>query len=89
MALPYTFKFVWAPLIDQLPLPFMTRRFGRRRGWALTMQAALIAALIVMGLTDPASNLTLFALLAVAVAFFSASQDIVTDAWRVELLEDD
>ena len=89
VALPYTFKFVWAPLIDQLPLPFMPRRFGRRRGWALTMQAALIAALIVMGLTDPASNLTLFALLAVAVAFFSASQDIVTDAWRVELLEDD
>lgn len=89
VALPYTFKFAWAPLIDQLSIPYLTRRFGRRRGWALAMQACLIAALVGLGLTDPRGQIELFALLAVAVAFFSASQDVVTDAWRVELLEDD
>lgn len=89
VALPYTFKFAWAPFIDRLRLPFLTRRLGRRRGWALVMQALLIAALVLMGLTDPIARLELFAALAVAVAFCSASQDIVTDAWRVELLEDD
>lgn len=89
VALPYTFKFAWAPFIDRLQLPLLTRRLGRRRSWALAMQAALIAALVLMGLTDPATDIELFAAFAVATAFFSASQDIVTDAWRVELLDDD
>jgi PAT family beta-lactamase induction signal transducer AmpG len=80
---PYAFKFVWSPLIDRLPPPF---RLGRRRGWGVTIQIALIAALLGMGLCDPRRHLTLMAALAVLVAFLSASQDIVIDAWRVEML---
>lgn len=84
---PYAFKFAWAPLIDHLRLPLLTRAFGRRRGWMLATQAVLIAALLVLGATDPAAAPGLTALLAVVVAFCSASQDIVIDAYRVEILE--
>ncbi|WP_051340684.1 AmpG family muropeptide MFS transporter [Azospirillum halopraeferens] len=89
VSLPYALKFVWAPLIDRLRLPVMTRVFGRRRGWALTTQVALVAALIGLGSTDPLQDLWWTALCAVIVAFCSASQDIVVDAYRVELLEED
>ncbi|MEW5729173.1 MAG: AmpG family muropeptide MFS transporter [Pseudomonadota bacterium] len=84
---PYAFKFAWAPLIDHLRLPLLTRVFGRRRGWMLATQAVLIAALLMLGATDPAAAPGLTALLAVVVAFCSASQDIVIDAYRVEILE--
>lgn len=87
VGVPYTFKFLWAPLIDHLRLPLLTRAFGRRRGWMLLTQALLIAALLVLGGLDPAADPGLTAAMALLVAFCSASQDIVIDAYRVEILE--
>ena len=86
---PYALKFLWSPLIDRLPLPLLTRRLGRRRGWGIVIQVLLIAAILALGATDPASRIGVTAALAVVVAFLSASQDIVIDAYRVELLDDD
>ena len=85
---PYTFKFLWAPLVDRMPLPFLTRRLGRRRSWALVTQVFLMAAIFSLGATDPSSNAFLTALLGLMVAFCSATQDIVIDAYRVEILEE-
>lgn len=84
----YSLKYLWAPLIDRLALPGLTARFGRRRGWALMIQALLILAIAALGLTDPAQNPWPTALAAVSVAFLSASQDIVIDAYRIELLDE-
>ena len=80
---PYAFKFVWSPLIDRLPPPLP---LGRRRGWGVTIQIALIVAILGLGLCDPKHHLALMGALALLVAFLSASQDIVIDAWRVEIL---
>ncbi|HEC91227.1 MAG TPA: MFS transporter, partial [Alphaproteobacteria bacterium] len=88
VSIPYSLKFLWAPLIDRLPLPVLTRLFGRRRGWALLTQVALLAAIIAMGRADPAADIWLTAAFALAVAFASASQDIVVDAYRVESLSE-
>jgi len=82
----YSCKFLWAPLIDGLPIPLVTARLGRRRSWALTLQAALTLAILALGFTDPLASPWLMALVAVVVAFLSASQDIVIDAYRIELL---
>jgi MFS transporter, PAT family, beta-lactamase induction signal transducer AmpG len=85
VGLPYTFKFLWAPLMDrfELRLPGLA---GRRRGWLVATQLALAVALWWLASTSPTDALRAFALLAVAVAFISASQDIVIDAYRTELL---
>src|SRR5271170_7313264 len=80
---PYAFKFAWAPLLDRLPPPLP---LGRRRGWGVTIQLALIAAVLALGRTDPRRHLATTAILALTVAFLSASQDVVIDAWRVEIL---
>lgn len=88
VTMPYALKFVWAPLIDRLRLPGITRLFGRRRGWALVTQVGLICALVGLGSTNPVADLWWTALFAVIVAFCSASQDIVIDAYRVEVLEE-
>jgi PAT family beta-lactamase induction signal transducer AmpG len=82
----YSFKFLWSPLIDRLPIPVLTTRLGRRRGWALVIQAALACAILWLGFVDPRTNQWLAAFAAVVVAFLSASQDIVIDAYRIELL---
>jgi MFS transporter, PAT family, beta-lactamase induction signal transducer AmpG len=82
----YSLKFLWAPLLDRLPIPLLTARLGRRRSWALTIQLLLVAAIAVLGLTEPRSDPAATALAAVVVAFLSASQDIVIDAYRIELL---
>jgi MFS transporter, PAT family, beta-lactamase induction signal transducer AmpG len=79
----YATKFLWSPLIDRLPPPLP---LGRRRGWGITIQFALIAATLALGACDPKRNLSVMGALAVLVAFLSASQDIVIDAWRVEML---
>ena len=90
LGLPYAFKFVWAPLMDGFRFPVLCRLFGRRRGWMLATQFALMAAIATAALSSPApGHLTFAALAALAIAFFSASQDIVIDAYRVEVLEDD
>ncbi|MEC9006174.1 MAG: MFS transporter, partial [Nitrospirota bacterium] len=89
-ALGYSFKFVWAPLIDKLPLPILTQRLGRRRGWMLLAQCLIITAITAMALINPTSgpnSLTLMAFAAVALGFSSATQDIVIDAYRIESAE--
>ena len=86
-ALGYSFKFIWAPLVDQLPLPYLTARFGRRRAWLLLSQFAVVAAILLMASVDPAGagqSLTVMALGAVLLGFSSATQDIVIDAYRIE-----
>ncbi len=88
VATPYSLKFLWAPLIDRLQFPVLGRLLGRRRGWMLATQAALAASLVGLGMTSPAQNAWMTALCAVIVAFCSASQDIVIDSYRVELLEE-
>lgn len=85
VGLPYTLKFLWAPVFDRFIPPLL----GRRRGWLLLVQLLLMAALVALGLSRPAENLTLLALLAALVTFFSASQDIVVDAYRREALADE
>jgi len=84
VGLPYTVKFLWAPVFDRFTLPFL----GRRRGWLLVMQLLLILALAGLGLTDPGQTPWLVALAAFFVTLFSASQDIVVDAYRREDLTD-
>ena len=79
----YALKFLWSPLIDRLPPPLP---LGRRRGWGLSIQIALVAAILALGSSDPKQNLSTMAVLAAVVAFLSASQDIVIDAWRIEIL---
>lgn len=86
---PYTFKFLWAPLIDHVRLPILHRLLGRRRSWALLAQGGLIASIIGLGHSNPAETPEITALYAALVAFFSATQDILIDAYRIELLQDD
>jgi len=81
---PYTWKFLWSPVMDRYTLPFL----GRRRGWMLASQVALFASIAAMGFLKPELSIWPIAYLAAAIAFFSASQDIVLDAYRRELLPD-
>ncbi len=81
---PYTWKFLWSPVMDRYTLPFL----GRRRGWMLVTQLALLASIGALGILKPELSIWPVAYLAAAVAFFSASQDIVLDAYRRELLPD-
>ncbi|MBW2740794.1 MAG: AmpG family muropeptide MFS transporter, partial [Deltaproteobacteria bacterium] len=85
VGLPYTLKFLWAPFLDRYTLPFL----GRRRGWLLTAQIFLIFSIAGLGLTDPGGNPWMVAFAALLVTFFSASQDIVVDAYRREDLPDE
>ncbi len=84
VGLPYTLKFIWAPVFDRFTLPFL----GRRRGWLLVVQIALVFSIAGLGLSDPKSNPWLLAAAAFLVTFFSASQDIIVDAYRREDLSD-
>ena len=81
---PYTWKFLWAPIMDRYTLPFL----GHRRGWIIVTQLALLVSISTLGFFKPAMSLWTIAYLATAVAFFSASQDVVLDAFRRELLPD-
>ena len=83
--IPYTWKFLWAPLLDRFIPPFL----GRRRGWLLMAQIALMLAIVGLGYSDPVKNTWLMIVAAVLVAFFSATQDIVIDAYRREDLPDE
>jgi PAT family beta-lactamase induction signal transducer AmpG len=85
---PYTIKFLWAPLIDALDVPVLSRWFGRRRGWLLLSQFLLIAAIVFLGVCDPSVSAFAVALGALLVATASATQDIVVDAFRVESLDE-
>ncbi len=84
VGLAYGFKWCWAPLVDRLPLPGLTSTLGRRRGWLLLSQAAIMAGLVGMALADPRDALGPIVWCALAVAFGSATQDIALDAFRIE-----
>jgi len=89
-ALGYSFKFVWAPLIDELPVPVLTKILGRRRAWLLIAQVLIICAICIMAFSNPAlgqSYLYQMAVGAVLLGFSAATQDIVIDAYRIELAE--
>lgn len=91
-ALAYAFKFVWAPLVDRLPIPILSRRLGRRRSWLLFAQLSVISAISWIAMVDPAAdsrNLTVMALAAVMLGFSAATQDIVIDAYRIESADRD
>lgn len=88
VGLAYSMKFLWAPIVDRVPAPLGFARFGRRRGWLLLAQSLVVLGLAGMALLTPAGHLSTFAVLAVLVAFASATQDIVIDAWRIECAED-
>ena len=83
VGLPYTVKYLWAPVMDRFVPPFL----GRRRGWMLVTQLGLVLAISAMAFSDPAGATGLFAVLALLVSFSSASQDVVIDAYRTEVLE--
>ncbi len=85
VGLPYALKFLWAPLLDGIPPPLLPS--SPRRGWIITCQLATIGAMLWLGNSDPAENLRAVAVAALAVAFFSASQDIAVDAYRIEILD--
>lgn len=90
-ALGYSFKFVWAPLIDALPLPVLSRRLGKRRGWLLLAQLLIITAILCMAAVDPAQGnaLAFMAAGAVLLGFSSATQDVLIDAYRIEAAPND
>ncbi|MDO9468086.1 MAG: MFS transporter, partial [Thiobacillus sp.] len=87
VGLAYGFKFLWSPLVDRLPLPFLTAWLGKRRAWLLLSQVCIALSLLGMANTDPVLNLTHMVFFALAVAFASATQDIALDAYRIEAVE--
>ena len=84
VALPYSLKFLWAPMIDRLDVPVLSPRLGRRRAWMVTTQIAVALCLILMAFSDPKTDLALLGLGAFLVAFCAASQDVVVDGWRID-----
>lgn len=85
----YSIKFFWAPIVDRLALPLLTRTFGQRRGWMLLAQAMMVAGLVGLASLEPQGNLAWVAVFALLVAFGSATQDIAIDAFRIESADDD
>jgi PAT family beta-lactamase induction signal transducer AmpG len=88
VGLAYTFKFIWAPVLDSVELPLIGR-LGRRRSWILVAQAGVIGGLVAMTAIEPSGGLVLFGAFALVVAFSSATQDIAIDAWRIESSSND
>ncbi|WP_265530279.1 AmpG family muropeptide MFS transporter [Sphingomicrobium marinum] len=87
---PYTLKWIWAPLVDKIPIPILTKLVGQRRAWLYLVQALLFLALWQLGGSNPSNgNMGTFAFWAIVVAFLSATQDIVIDAYRIEILSDE
>jgi len=89
VGLPYALKFAWAPLVDRMPWPGLDRWLGRRRSWMLVTQIGILLSVLLLALSNPVSGPWLTAFAAVLVAFFSATQDIAIDAYRIEILNDD
>lgn len=87
--LPYTLKFIWAPVVDAWRVPWLQERFGRRRAWLIASQIVLMAAIVFLGTRDPINAPLMIGLGALVVAFASATQDIVVDAYRVQALPND
>jgi len=89
VSLPYSLKFIWAPFTDYLSLPYISSRFGQRRSWALASQVGLFTSLVCLAHCNPAQSVALTAISSFFVSFFSASQDIIIDAYRIEILKAD
>lgn len=85
---PYTLKFLWAPLVDRIKLPVLTPLFGQRRSWLFFIQALLFISVWMLGASEPEKHLGIFAFWAILTAFLGATQDIVIDAYRIEILSD-
>jgi len=88
VGLMYSIKVLWAPLVDRLRLPLFGRWLGQRRSWMLFAQAGIVAGLFMLSTLDPANDIGLVALMALVVAFSSATQDITVDAYRIEAVEE-
>jgi PAT family beta-lactamase induction signal transducer AmpG len=86
--LPWTLKFLWAPFIDNFKIPYLTNFFGHRKAWLLIIQSFLGLSILLLGYSNPSNYLEFTAICSLMVAFFSASQDIVVDAFRIEILDD-
>jgi PAT family beta-lactamase induction signal transducer AmpG len=84
VGMAYTFKFLWAPIVDRVPIPWLTRVLGRRRSWLLLAQAGIAIGLFNQSLSDPSTGVLHIALWAVFISFCAATQDIALDAWRIE-----
>ena len=80
----YAFNYLWAPLIDRLQIPYLTKKLGHRRGWIVLMQTAILICLIVWSLINPTENLALLITVGLIIAIASATQDITVDALRIE-----
>jgi PAT family beta-lactamase induction signal transducer AmpG len=87
VGITYSIKVIWAPVIDRLPFPLLTKHFGKRRGWMLAGQTGIAIGLMGMAVTDPRADLVGIALLALLVAFSSATQDVALDAYRIEAVD--
>jgi PAT family beta-lactamase induction signal transducer AmpG len=84
LALAYSFKFLWSPLVDAFDVPLLSRLVGRRRAWMMACQTLVAVGLVGVGLSDPAANIALTAAFTFLVAFGSATQDVVVDGWRID-----
>lgn len=89
VGMAYSLKFLWAPIVDRVDVPILGKLLGRRRGWMILSQLMIGLGLLAMAIVGPTGHLAAFALIALVVAFASATQDIVVDAWRIERAEDD
>ena len=89
VALPYSLKFLWAPFIDRFEIPVLTRLVGQRRAWLFVVQALLFGSVWMLGFSAPQEHLGVFAFWAIVTAFLGATQDIVIDAYRIEILPED
>lgn len=85
----FTIKFLWAPALDRVPVPFLEKKIGRRRAWMAVAQIGVAGALTAMSLANPSANLFYVAIVAILIAFSSATQDIAVDAWRIEAANDE
>jgi PAT family beta-lactamase induction signal transducer AmpG len=88
VAVPYSLKFLWSPLVDGFSIPILTKLLGKRRAWIVFSQVFLMASLVALGFSNPSENAWLVAFFALLVAISSATQDIVIDAYRVEILQE-
>ncbi len=87
IGLSYSFKFLWSPLVDRLPLPLL-ERLGRRKSWIVLCQSVMILAFVGLAMTNPATNIGTFAIYAVIAALASATQDVAVDAWRIDVADE-
>lgn len=87
VTIPFSFKYLWSPLFDNLSIPYFSKRFGLRKSWLILSQICLMISIIILGQTSPLQDISLTAIAAIIVALFSATQDIIIDAFRIEILE--